>query len=44
MQWTEVPESKLSVVKARINRVIDMLRMGFAYMCGQWTVNAAKYY
>lgn len=42
VQWTEVPGSKLSVVKATVNMVIDMLRMRFAYSFGQWTLDAAR--
>lgn len=42
VQWTEVPGSKLSVVKATINMVLDMLRMRFAYTFGQWTLDAAR--
>jgi dolichyl-phosphate beta-glucosyltransferase len=42
VQWTEVPGSKLSVVKATINMMIDMLRMRFAYSFGRWTVDTVR--
>jgi dolichyl-phosphate beta-glucosyltransferase len=38
VQWTEVPGSKLSVVKATINMILDMLRMRICYSAGTWTV------
>lgn len=38
VQWTEVPGSKLSVVKATINMMKDMLRMRFNYLSGNWEV------
>jgi dolichyl-phosphate beta-glucosyltransferase len=38
VQWTEVPGSKLSVVKATANMVVDMLRMRVFYTAGQWTL------
>lgn len=41
VRWTEVPGSKLSVVKATINMAFDMLRMRFHYMTGRWKLPAA---
>lgn len=38
VRWTEVPGSKLSVVKATINMAWDMLRMRYHYVSGAWTV------
>lgn len=38
VQWTEVPGSKLSVVKATINMITDMLRMRYHYVTGAWKV------
>lgn len=38
VQWTEVPGSKLSVVKATINMVFDMLRMRICYSLRYWTL------
>lgn len=40
VQWTEVPGSKLNVVKATINMMCDMLRMRFRYLTGSWTIEA----
>jgi dolichyl-phosphate beta-glucosyltransferase len=42
VRWTEVPGSKLSVVKATVNMVIDMVRMRVAYSLGRWTVDAVR--
>lgn len=41
VQWTEVPGSKLSIVKATINMVIDMLRMRVRYTLGHWSIDHA---
>lgn len=41
VQWTEVPGSKLSVVKATVNMVLDMARMRYRYATGAWTIDAA---
>lgn len=38
VQWTEVPGSKLSVVKATINMALDMLRMRLCYSLGHWAL------
>lgn len=40
VRWSEVPGSKLSVIKATINMAWDMLRMRFRYETGSWTVSA----
>lgn len=40
VQWTEVPGSKLSVVKATVNMMMDMLRMRYKYVTGAWGVSA----
>lgn len=42
VQWTEVPGSKLSVVKATINMIVDMLRMRFGYTLGKWPVHRER--
>lgn len=39
VNWTEVPGSKLSVVKATVNMLIDMLRMRYMYWTGAWSVS-----
>lgn len=39
VQWTEVPGSKLSVVKATINMALDMLNMRYKYLTGTWQVS-----
>ncbi len=39
VQWTEVPGSKLSVVKATLNMIKDMLRMRFHYGLGYWDLS-----
>lgn len=39
VQWTEVPGSKLSVVKATVNMVTDMVRMRVCYGAGLWSVD-----
>lgn len=36
IRWTEVPGSKLSIVKATINMAWDMLRMRYHYVTGSW--------
>eukprot|EP00180_Rhodochaete_pulchella_P004294 Plantae.Rhodophyta-Rhodochaete_pulchella.ctg7989.p1 GENE.Plantae.Rhodophyta-Rhodochaete_pulchella.ctg7989~~Plantae.Rhodophyta-Rhodochaete_pulchella.ctg7989.p1 ORF type:complete len:298 (+),score=49.46 Plantae.Rhodophyta-Rhodochaete_pulchella.ctg7989:129-1022(+) len=36
VQWSEVPGSKLSVVKATINMFRDIVLMRFRYLTGQW--------
>lgn len=41
VRWTEVPGSKLSVVKATVNMVWDMLRMRYRYVTGAWIVSKA---
>lgn len=41
VQWTEVPGSKLSVVKASINMITDMLLMRYRYLTGAWQVSPA---
>jgi dolichyl-phosphate beta-glucosyltransferase len=41
VQWTEVPGSKLSVVKATINMVLDMLRMRACYTLGTWALTSS---
>ena len=38
VQWTEVPGSKLSVVKATVNMLIDMVKMRYSYSAGKWLV------
>lgn len=40
--WTEVPGSKLSVVKATINMFKDMLRMRYNYVFGRWALTAPQ--
>ena len=42
VQWTEVPGSKLSVVKATLNMLKDMLRMRIKYTAGAWALPAAS--
>lgn len=39
VQWTEVPGSKLSVVKATINMFFDMVKMRYSYVTGAWALN-----
>ena len=41
VQWTEVPGSKLSVVKATLNMIKDMLRMRFHYGLGYWDLGTS---
>lgn len=41
VHWTEVPGSKLSVVKATINMAWDMFRMRFRYLTGSWALPSA---
>lgn len=38
VNWTEVPGSKLSVIKATVNMLMDMLRMRYMYWTGAWSV------
>lgn len=38
VRWTEVPGSKLSVVKATINMAWDMFRMRYHYLTGSWSL------
>lgn len=38
VQWTEVPGSKLSVVKATLNMLCDMVHMRIRYETGSWTL------
>lgn len=38
VRWTEVPGSKLSVIKATINMAWDMFRMRYHYLIGSWTL------
>ncbi|CAN8076402.1 unnamed protein product [Agarophyton chilense] len=38
VNWTEVPGSKLSVVKATLNMLMDMIRMRYRYWTGAWRV------
>lgn len=40
VRWSEVPGSKLSVVKATINMAWDMTLMRYRYVTGAWTVSA----
>lgn len=42
VRWSEVPGSKLSVVKATINMMWDMLRMRYHYTVGSWTVSTPE--
>lgn len=39
VQWAEVPGSKLSVIKATINMLKDMLRMRVQYALGNWQLS-----
>lgn len=41
VQWTEVPGSKLSVVKASLHMAMDMLNMRYKYWTGAWQVSAS---
>lgn len=38
VRWTEVPGSKLSVVKATLNMGWDMCRMRYHYVSGSWSL------
>lgn len=38
VRWTEVPGSKLSVVKATLNMAWDMCRMRYHYVSGSWSL------
>lgn len=39
VRWTEVPGSKLSVVRATINMVWDMVKMRYMYVRGRWRID-----
>ncbi|KAI0567724.1 dolichyl-phosphate beta-glucosyltransferase [Gracilaria domingensis] len=38
VNWTEVPGSKLSVIKATVNMLLDMITMRYRYWTGAWRV------
>lgn len=42
VRWTEVPGSKLSVVRATLNMILDMVKMRYMYVTGRWRVDVEE--